>query len=258
MSEDAVGEASASAGVPVIDLVRDVQVFALANVLGANVRVALDGARGAERWLENVCVDRHLFPITLGLLAEVRLPALSVWRVATQTVREKKKVERRATFAVRYWLDAIPVDWLPRAWPMLHGVYETIARTLCGHSLIDFSTPTAEGERAIPSTELLALAGFLSIDVGSIRGVEDFAADAGAGRVFPVLDVTFEADHEPLFGGLAYSCEFPMGIDLPTFERLCFELWDGASGGRALEDQPIVAGEASLSGRPTPLIVEGG
>lgn len=254
---DAVDLARASAGVPAIDTVRDVQVFALANVLGANLRVALDGAAGAERWLGNVCVDRHLFPITLSLLAEVRLPALSVWRTRTQALRNKKKLERRATFAVRYWLDAVPADWLPAAWPMLHGAYETITRTLTGQSLIDFETVTPEGLRTIPSTELLSLAGFLSLDVDTIIGTEDFAA--GEGQVYPVLDISFEAEHEPTFGGLAYSEEFPMGIDLPLFERLCFELWDGTvTGGRALEDQPVVAGKASLSGREPPLVVEEG
>lgn len=255
---DAVDVARASKGVPVIETVRDIQVFALANVLGANLRVALDEASGAERWLGNVCVDRHLYPITLSLLAEVRLPALSVWRTRTQALRNKKKLERRATFAVRYWLDSIPVDWLPLAWPMLHGAFETITRTLTGQSLIDFETVTADGLRAIPSTELLSLAGFLSVDVDTIVGTEDFAG-ADGGQVYPVLDVSFEAEHEPLFGGLAYSEEFPMGIDLPLFERLCFELWDGTvTGGRALEDQPVVAGEASLEGRATPLVVEGG
>lgn len=242
-----VDTALRSAGVQKITAVRDPQVFALAAVLAANVRYALDEALGAERWLENTCVDFHEFPVTLGLLHEYRLPALSAWRVSTLTTRNKKRAERRTTFAVRYWMSATPVEWIPKTWPMLQAAYEVIARTLCEDGLIDLQTPGPNGPAVVPSTELLGLAGFLRIDENTIRGAEDFAGDGN--QAFPVLEVTFEAEHLPLFGGLPYSCEFPNGLELNDLVELCFELWDGTpipNGGRGTENQPVVAGKSLL------------
>lgn len=234
-----------SVGIQPIPALVDPQVSTLARVLGANVRFALKEALGAEKWLENPCVDWHPWPVSLGLLSDMRLPAISCWRTQTLTVNRKKRKERRATFAIRYWLNGTSVDWLPKTWPALQAAYEVIARTLVGDGLVDIISPGPEGTHRVPSTELLALAGFLSIDEATIRGAADFVQ--GAGLVYPVLEVTFEAEHSALFGGLAYSCEFPNGLTLDGLEELCFELWDGtpvAHGGRGTENQPIVAGKS--------------
>lgn len=225
---------------------RDVQVEVLAQVLGANIRHALDEALGASRWLENMCVDWHPYPVTIGLLNDHRLPAISVWRTQTMTMKRKKRVERRATFAIRYWLDSTPMDWLPRSWGALQMAYEAITRTLTGEACIDLLHVDTDGKHRVPSSELLVAAGFTVIHDGTIRGVGDFA-QAEDGTIWPVLEVTFDAEHLPLFGGLPYSLEFPNGVDLSELKELCFQLWDGtpeAEGGRGDENQPIVAGKS--------------
>ena len=158
--------------------------------------------------------------------------------------------------AIRYWLDATPVDWLPRVWGALQMAYEVIARTLTGEATIDLLFPGPDGLHREPSTELLMLAGFTVIHDGTILGSADFASD-GSGQIYPVLEVTFDAEHLPLFGGLPYSLEFPNGVDLSTLTQLCFELWDGTpvdEGGRGDENQPIVAGKASLIERSRALL----
>lgn len=241
--------ANRSANVRRITSLRDPQVYALATVLAANVRYALEQSQGAEKWMGNACVDYHTFPITLGLLNDYRLPALSVWRQSTQTVQAKKRTERRSTFVIRYWLDSTPRDWLPIVWPALQAAYEIIARTLVGDSVIDLQTPGPNGPRSAPSSDLLVLAGFTVVDESTIRGAADFATEPGAGHLYPVLEITFEAEHHPTFGGLPYSCEFPNGLELSDLQELCFELWDGTpveSGGRGTENQPIVAGKSLL------------
>lgn len=234
-------DSARSAGVQRVQTLRDPQVFALAVVLAANVKYALEQAVGGEKWLGNACVDFHPFPVTLDLLTEYRLPALSVWRVETATVNVKKKVERRASFAVRYWLASTGREWLPVMWGALEAAGEVIGRTLTGESLLDLTVPGPKGPRAIPGTELLKLAGFTRINENTISWHADFAQVVGAGNLYPVLNVTFEAEHEPKFGGLPYSIEFPNGVDLPLFTKLCFELWES---GRPVENQPIVAGIA--------------
>ena len=234
---DPVDEALVSADTRPIPALVDTQVRVLAMVLAANVREGLRAAIGAEKWLEAAVVDWYDYPITLGLLADARLPAISVWRVKTSVAGPgQRRDSRRATFGVRYWLDSTTRDLLPRMWPALHAAQEVMTRTLTGEGLIDLDMP---GVKKIPSTDLLGLAGFEFIYPETIVGQPDFAsaADGEVGQVFPVLELTFDAQHYPVFGGLPY----PQQTDLPLLEQLCVALWDGTPvGGRAPEDQPMV------------------
>lgn len=237
-----VSLADRSAGTQRVGGLVDTQVHALAAVLAANVRFALSQSRGAQAWDGDAVVDFHAFPITLSLLSDYRLPALACWRTRTSTSPSSRhRRSRRATFNVRYWLDATPREKLADFWPALHAAYEVIVATLNGDALINLELP---GEpKTMPSTDLLGMAGFEFIYSDAIVGTTDFAVEAGGetGMLYPVLDVTFDADHAPLLDGLPYPTE----PTWPLLESLVFELWDGtAVGGRADEDQPIVAGQA--------------
>lgn len=255
MSEP-VDTSARSAGVRPIPALVDVQAHTLAVVLAANVRYALAEAVGAEKWLGAAVVDYYDFPVTLNLLSDYRLPSLSCWRVRTGVAGSgQRRGHRRATFAVRYWLDATPGEWLPKVWPALQAANEVIAQTLTGRALIDLDIP---GERRVPSTDLLELAGFDYVFPDTIVGEPDFAIDVSGetGQLYPVLNVTFDASHVPMFGGLPYPTE----LDLPLLEQLCFQLWDGtpeAVGGRTPDEQPIVEGQAqSLEARSRALLGE--
>jgi hypothetical protein len=235
MSE-VVNIADRSAAVLQFSTLTDPQVLTLARVLGANVNYGLREVAEAGKWSGNPCVDYYAWPVTASLLTDVRLPSLSVWRESTSVVYAKKARERRARFAIRYWLDATGREWLPVMWGALQGAYEVIARTLTGNSLIDLSVPGPNGPRAIPSSDLLCAAGFSHIDENSIRGTTDFAV--AGNQLYPVLEVTFEAEHDAAFGGLPYSCEFPNGVTLEELNIFTASIWEAGQG--AVEDPLVV------------------
>ncbi len=227
---------------PVASLV-DTQLRALATVLGANIRYALKDAVGAEKWMSAPVVDVYDHPITLNLLNDYRLPAVAVWRRTTGVLGPGQRREsRRTTFVMRYWLDSTPPEWLGKVWPALQAGLEVSIRTLTGNGLIDLTLPD---KSRIPATDILKLAGFEYFFPETIQGATDFAiSDAGeVGQLYPVLELVFDAQHVPIFGGLAY----PEEVDLPLLEELCVALWDGTQvNGRAVEDQPVVELKVSM------------
>lgn len=234
-----------SAGTQRVLSLVDTQARVLACVIGANVRYALQHTTGTEPWLEAPVVEYYDFPVTLNLLNNFRLPSVSVWRVRTSIEGAGARHDsRRGSFMLRYWLNAMPPDHLPLRWAALQVAFEVAVQTLLGDALIDLEMP---GEKRIPSTELLKYAGIEFVHKESIVGSADFAADVSGvlGQLYPVLEIAFETQHVPMFGGLVY----PAPVDWPDLEQLCFQLWDGTpveSGGRLPEDQPIVEGKSLI------------
>ena len=224
--------------------VGDPLVDALRAVLSANLRFAL-----ADAWAKHMHVSEggtpdevvartYGFPVSLAIMPGTQRPCLAVWRQTSKFKQAGKKHHRRVTMGVRYWMDQVPFDHLDRRWPMLNEVFEVIADTLAGNSRLDIET-SADGFERFPSTDILHLAGMVSLFPDTITSRVDFATDASgdAGFVYPMLDIAFDLETQALSGAFSQDAE-----GLPDLVALCAAITDArpprvlGTGGGGLGD----------------------
>lgn len=188
----------------------------LLAMLSANIRHAVAAAWNdvlgmpaghEETTAASVLARTYAYPVTVDMLNSAQMPALCAWRARSRYKQAGKRRHRRATIALRYWMDEVPFDHMERRWPLLHAVEEVISDTLSGAISIDVDGP--DGVECFSSTSLLSSVGLVRVLEESMEFTVDFAqsVDGDVGHAIPVLQMTFDVELEADMGPFRYKAE---------------------------------------------------